>query len=186
MTFLGDCFLGIGGGDVGAYKVQAYPKVWGRLEGTSLKVFPPQKTLQNKGVGAPIFWGISPKLLVALRGIHPYLSTPILPRGQGKRRPQKIHQKPPLPIPRQIQRTYHKSFLRAGKVEIESRSRRLTLMKMPRNTVFQKWPLSPKIISTLPKDQKRSRLKCACENRILSVSSLSAERWSFLKSDPFC
>ena len=37
----------------------------------------------EKEFGAPIFWGISLELLAALRGIHVYLSTPILPRGQS-------------------------------------------------------------------------------------------------------
>ena len=37
-----------------------------------------RKTLQNKGCGAPTILGIFPKLLAALRGIHPYLSTPVL------------------------------------------------------------------------------------------------------------
>ena len=44
------------------------------------------RTLQNKRFGAPKFWGISPKLFAALRGIHPYLCTPVLPRGQIKKR----------------------------------------------------------------------------------------------------
>ena len=65
----------------GAYKAQAYPKVRGRVAGTSHKVTPPQKNLQAKGFGAPIVWGISPKL-AALSWIRPYLSTPIRPHRQ--------------------------------------------------------------------------------------------------------
>ena len=67
---------------MGAYKVEAYPRGWGRLEGTSPKVSLPQKKSLKQGIWSPHFWGISPKLFGALRGIHPYLSTPILPRGQ--------------------------------------------------------------------------------------------------------
>ena len=47
----------------------------------SQNVLSTQKTLQNKRFGAPNFLGISPKLFAALRGIHPYLCTPVLPRG---------------------------------------------------------------------------------------------------------
>ena len=42
----------------------------------------PRKLLQNKRFGAPNFGGISPKLLAALRGIHPYRCTPVCLCGQ--------------------------------------------------------------------------------------------------------
>ena len=37
------------------------------------------RSFEIKDCGAPIFSGISPNLLAALRGIHLYLSTPVLP-----------------------------------------------------------------------------------------------------------
>ena len=52
----------------------------GRDESQSVPL--PRETLQNKRFRAPKVLGILPKLLAALRGIHPYLSTPVLPRGQ--------------------------------------------------------------------------------------------------------
>ena len=48
---------------------------------------PSLKNISNKRFGDPNFWGISPKLFAALRGIHPYLCTPVLPRGQAKKTP---------------------------------------------------------------------------------------------------
>ena len=38
------------GGEVGAYKVQAYPREWGRQEGTSPKVSPPQQNSLKQGI----------------------------------------------------------------------------------------------------------------------------------------
>ena len=77
-------FIGFGKGEVGVYKVvEAYPKVLGRLEGMSPKAFPPQQKKKSKqGICGSHFRGIYPKLLAALLGIHPYLSTPVLPRRQ--------------------------------------------------------------------------------------------------------
>ena len=40
---------------MGAYKVQAYPRGGGRLEGTSLKVFPPQKKSLKQGIWSSQF-----------------------------------------------------------------------------------------------------------------------------------
>ena len=36
--------------EVGAYKVQAYPREWGWQEGTSPKAFPPQKSSLKQGI----------------------------------------------------------------------------------------------------------------------------------------
>ena len=60
-------------GDV-VYKVQEYPKGSGRLEGASARVCPSSaKSFKTRDFAAPIFVRISPKLLAALLGIHPYL-----------------------------------------------------------------------------------------------------------------
>ena len=40
---------------MGAYKVQAYPKVSGRQAGTSPKVFPPQKNSLKQGIWSSLF-----------------------------------------------------------------------------------------------------------------------------------
>ena len=43
----------------------------------------PERLCKTRDLELPIFLGISPKLFAALRRIHPYLCTPVLPRGQG-------------------------------------------------------------------------------------------------------
>ena len=71
-----------GRGEAGVYKVQAYPRLWGRRKRTSPKVFlqHPQKINPKQGIRrSHFFWGISLKLLVSLCGIHAYLSTSVLP-----------------------------------------------------------------------------------------------------------
>ena len=73
----------LGEGKWGCTKHRRIPKCEGDYQGRVPKRFLPRETLENKRFGAPIFWGISPKLLAALRGIHPFLSTPVLPRGQN-------------------------------------------------------------------------------------------------------
>ena len=65
--------------------MHTHTHTWGRGSGGVKSTGVSQsvsKTLQNKRFGAPEFLGISPKLFAALRGIHPYLCTPVLPRGQ--------------------------------------------------------------------------------------------------------
>ena len=64
------------------FVAQAYPKVLGRLAGTSRNVFDPKKNSSKQGVWNFQFSGISPQLFAALRGLHPHLCTPVLPRGQ--------------------------------------------------------------------------------------------------------
>ena len=44
------------GGEVGAYKVQAYPKVWGRLAGTSPKTFSPSKNSSKREIRSSQFF----------------------------------------------------------------------------------------------------------------------------------
>ena len=75
----------------GRKKCRRIPNRVGDWQGRVPKRSLPRKTLQNKRFGAPNFWGISPKLFAALRGIHPYLCTPVLPLGQWKRSALQLH-----------------------------------------------------------------------------------------------
>ena len=81
------CTLTIGGGKVahkwGREKCRRIPKREGNWQGRVPKCSLPRKTLQNKGFGAPKFWGISPKFFAELHGIHPYLCTCVLACGQS-------------------------------------------------------------------------------------------------------
>ena len=72
----------LGEGKWGRKQCRRIPKREGDWQGRVPKRSLHPKTLQNKRFGAPNFLGISPKLFAALRGIHPYLCTPVLPRGQ--------------------------------------------------------------------------------------------------------
>ena len=74
----------LGEGKWGRKKCRRIPKCEGHWQGRVPKRSLHPKTLQNKRFGAPNFLGISPKLFAALRGIHPYLRTPVLPRVQGR------------------------------------------------------------------------------------------------------
>ena len=74
----------LGEGKWGRKKCRRIPKREGDWQGRVPKCSLPRKPLQNKGFGAPKFSGISPKLFAALCGIHPYLCTPVLPRGQNQ------------------------------------------------------------------------------------------------------
>ena len=70
---------------MGAYKVQAYPRgvrATGRDEYQSVPS--PEKPFKTRDLELSLFRGISPKLFAALRGIHPSLSTPVLPRFKQK------------------------------------------------------------------------------------------------------
>ena len=73
--------FGLGEGKWGRKKYRRIPKCEGDEQGRVPKRSLHPKTLQNKRFGAPNFLGISPKLFAALRRIHPYLCTPVLPRG---------------------------------------------------------------------------------------------------------
>ena len=64
-------------GEVRMYHVRAHPKVWGRLDGTSPIVLPPQKNSSKQGICSSHLRGIPPKLLAALHGntrpfLYPY------------------------------------------------------------------------------------------------------------------
>ena len=63
-----------GEGKWGRTKYRRIPTCEGDKQGRVQRCSLPWKTLLNKGFGAPIVWGISPKLFAALRGIHPYFS----------------------------------------------------------------------------------------------------------------
>ena len=73
---------GLGEGKWGRKKCRRIPRREGDWQGRVPKRSLHPKTPQNKRFGAPNFLGISPKLFAALRGIHPYLCTPVLPRLQ--------------------------------------------------------------------------------------------------------
>ena len=82
----------LGEGEVGGVKSTGVSQSVRETSRDESKTFsPPKKTLQNKRFGAPNFLGISPKLFAALRGIHPYLCTPVLPRGQLSQRSEHSH-----------------------------------------------------------------------------------------------
>ena len=65
-------------GEVGAYKGQAYPKVWGQQTGTSPEVFPPPKKLfKTRDLELPFFEGSLPSCSPHSVGytrtlLHPY------------------------------------------------------------------------------------------------------------------
>ena len=88
-----------GEGKWGRKKCRRIPKCDGDWQGRVPKCSLPRKTLQNKGFGAPNFRGICPKLFTALRGIHPYLCTPVLPRVLGSPRPST---EPKTPKPQKV------------------------------------------------------------------------------------
>ena len=69
----------LGEGKWGCTKYRRIPNCEGDWKGRV-----PKSSLlyKKRDFGAPIFRGICPKLLATLLGIHPYLCTPVLPRGQ--------------------------------------------------------------------------------------------------------
>ena len=79
-----------GRGSRGRKKCRRIPKCEGDWQGPAPKCSLPRQTLQNKEFGAPDFWGTCPKLFAALRGIHPYLCTPALPRDPNSGCPHSL------------------------------------------------------------------------------------------------